>query len=207
MKTVRIGVVGLGWWACDTHIPNLLQLRDVAIAALCSRKPENVQRGRQALKGQAEPFAFSDYDELLASDAVDAVVICTPNYMHSPMTLAAVWAGKHVGVELRYGDVAQTMRHLITEGAIGEPAIPRTDVWRQWGAPGNWRADESKCGGLFHELGVHYIDLLGFLAGQQRPRRLHRPRRRGRGRGICPLPLRPQSARPLLPDQHEAVRR
>jgi predicted dehydrogenase len=122
------------------------------------------------------------------------VVICTPNYTHGPMTLQALCAGKHVlvekplsldpaecrsiaeeaekqglvvqvGVELRYCDVGQTMRGLIEEGAIGEPVILRTDVWRQWGAPGSWRAEENLSGGLYHELGVHYIDLLSFLAG------------------------------------------
>jgi len=194
MDTVRIGVVGLGWWACETHIPNLLKVEGAEIAALCSRSPDSIERGRNALKGQAEPLAFAAYEELLASNGIDAVVICTPNYAHARMTLAAVWAGKHVlvekplgldpaecraiadeardaglavqvGVELRYSDVAQAMRRLIAEGAVGELAILRCDVWRQWGAPGAWRADDAKSGGLFHELGVHYFDLLGFVAG------------------------------------------
>jgi len=195
VSTVRIGVVGLGWWACDTHIPNLLRVPGASVAALCSRHPANIERGRKALKGAATPRIFSDYEELLASDAVDAVVVCTPNHTHGPMTLRALRAGKHVlvekplslepaecraiveeaakrglaaqvGVELRYADVAQAMRRLIADGAVGELAILRCDIWRQWGAPGKWRADEAQCGGLFHELGVHYIDLLGFLVGK-----------------------------------------
>jgi len=194
MKPVRIGVVGLGWWACEVHIPNLLRVPGAEVRALCSRSPKNIERGRKALAGRAEPLVFDDYEKLLASDAVDAVVICAPNYLHAPMTLAAVWAGKHVlvekplgldpaecqpivaeaaerrlvvqvGVELRYSDVAQAMRRLVAAGAIGDLALLRTDIWRQWGAPGSWRADVAKSGGLFHELGVHYIDLLSFLAG------------------------------------------
>ena len=194
MSPIRIGIVGLGWWACDVHIPNLLRVPGAAITALCSRSPENIERGRNALLGAAEPLAFSDYDKFLDSDAADAVVICTPNYTHGAMTLAAVWAGKHalsekplathpaecraiveeaegtglvvqVGVELRYSDVAQEMRRLIAGGAIGELAILRCDIWRQWGAPGAWRADDAMLGGLYHELGIHYIDLLSFLAG------------------------------------------
>lgn len=195
MDTVRIGIVGLGWWACEVHIPNLRTVEGAEIRALCSHSPKNIARGRKALGDDAEPLGFSDYDELLASDAVDAVVICTPNYLHAPMALAAVWAGKHVlvekplaldpaecrpivaeaaerrlavqvGVELRYSDVAQAMRRLVEQGAIGELALLRTDIWRQWGAPGNWRADEALCGGLFHEMGIHYIDLLSFVAGK-----------------------------------------
>ena len=195
MSSVRIGIVGLGWWACDVHIPNFLRVEGAEIAALCSRSPENIERGRAALKGQAEPAAFASYDDLLASDAVDAVVVCTPNHLHGAMALAAVWAGRHVyvekplatvpaecppivaeaedaalvvqvGVELRYSDVATTMRRLIAEGAIGEPALVHTNVWRSWGAPGAWRADAEQSGGQFHELCIHYIDLLGYLAGQ-----------------------------------------
>ena len=194
MDTVRIGIAGLGWWACDTHIPNLLRVPGAAVTALCSRNPENIERGRAALGDAADVAAFSDYDELLASDAADAVLVCTPNHLHGAMALAAVWAGKHalvekplafdpaqcrliadeaaqrglavqVGVELRYSDVAQAMRRLVAEGAIGEPALLRTDVWRQWGAPGSWRADEAQSGGLFHELAIHYFDLIGFVAG------------------------------------------
>ena len=208
---VRIGIVGLGWWACDVHIPNLLQVPGAAIAALCSRSPAGVERARKALKGRAERKptpegsnafgrvtgvpAFSTYGDLLASDAVDAVVLCTPNFTHGPMALQALRAGKHVliekpmatdpaecppivaeaerrglivqvGVELRYSDVAQAMRRLIQQGAIGEPTILRTNVWRQWGLPTGWRADMATSGGLFHELGVHYIDLLNSLAAR-----------------------------------------
>ncbi len=195
MDTVRIGIVGLGWWAREAHIPNLLRVEGAQVAALCSRNPENIERGRAALGGAAEPLVFDDYEKLLASDAVDAAVICTPNHLHAPMALAAVWAGKHalvekplgldpaecqaivaeaaerhlavqVGVELRYSDVARAMRRLIADGAIGELAILRCDIWRQWGAPGSWRADAANSGGLYHELGVHYIDLLSYLAGK-----------------------------------------
>ncbi|MBM4033796.1 MAG: Gfo/Idh/MocA family oxidoreductase [Planctomycetes bacterium] len=194
MRTVRIGIAGLGWWACETHIPNLLRVEGAEVRALCSRSPENIARGRKALGGAPEPLVFNDYEDLLACDEVDAVVVCTPNYLHAPMTLAALWAGKHVlvekplgldpaecepivaeaaerrlavqvGVELRYSDAAQAMRRLIAEGAVGEVALLRTDIWRQWGAPGSWRTDAANSGGLYHELGVHYIDLLDFLAG------------------------------------------
>jgi len=189
---VRIGVVGLGWWACQTHIPNLLKMAEARVVALCSRSRENIEGGREALGPDAKPQTFTDYGELLASDAVDAVVICTPNHTHGEMALAAVHAGKHVlvekplalepatcraiadeaarrgvvvqvGLELRYSDVVGVMRRLVAEGAIGEPAFLRCDILRQWGAPGAWRADADKSGGLFHELGVHYVDLLTFL--------------------------------------------
>ena len=195
MNPVRIGVVGLGWWACDVHIPNFLRVPDAQITALCSRSRENIDRGLALLKGEPTPLLFSSYGELLASDAIDAVVVCTPNFTHAEFALEALRAGKHVlvekplatevadcrtvveeaeqkglvlqvGVELRYSDVVQTMRGLIDEGAIGQPVVVRTHVWRDWGTPGGWRAEVRRSGGLFFELAIHYIDLLNYLAGR-----------------------------------------
>lgn len=56
-------------------------------------------------EGAAEGFAkvhdfdvptFTDYRDLLAIDGLDAVYIATPNYVHSPIAIAAAEAGKHV---------------------------------------------------------------------------------------------------------------
>jgi myo-inositol 2-dehydrogenase/D-chiro-inositol 1-dehydrogenase len=194
MDPVRIGIVGLGWWAREVHIPNLLLTAGAAVTALCSRTPSNLEAGREALGRDAEPF--SSLAEMLAADAVDAVVVATPNHTHADLTLAALRAGRHVlvekplafepeqcqaiaseagqrglavqvGVELRYGDVIRAMREAVQAGAIGQPAIVRTRVWRQWGAPGSWRADEALSGGLFHELAIHYFDVLGALADSE----------------------------------------
>jgi len=194
MDPVRIGIVGLGGWAREVHIPNLLLTPGAAVTALCSRSAENVDAGRAALGRDAATFA--SFEAMLDSGVVDAVVIATPNHTHAALTLAALRAGKHVlvekplalepepcraiaaeaearglvvqvGLELRYADVVRAMRSLVEAGAVGEPSIVRTRVWRQWGAPGDWRADESLSGGLFHELGIHYLDMLNALVGRE----------------------------------------
>src|SRR5206468_16536 len=40
--------------------------------------------------------AVADYESLLRSDDIDAVIIATPNHLHAPMTMAALGYGKHV---------------------------------------------------------------------------------------------------------------
>lgn len=42
---------------------------------------------------------YASYEELLANEEVDAVSVCTPNYLHASMAIAAANAGKHVLVE------------------------------------------------------------------------------------------------------------
>src|SRR5207248_8300443 len=39
---------------------------------------------------------FSDYHRFLADSATDAVIVCLPNYLHFPVCLAVLEAGKHV---------------------------------------------------------------------------------------------------------------
>src|SRR3984893_13977374 len=47
-------------------------------------------------KNYAPEKTFGDYHELLEDRHVDAVIICLPNFLHFPASLAAVEAGKHV---------------------------------------------------------------------------------------------------------------
>ncbi len=90
---MRIGVVGLGYWG-----PNLVRNFDelAELTWLCDLDP-----------GLRERFAArypnarvtGDYAELLADDAVDAVVVATPVPTHHALAKQALEAGKHVLVE------------------------------------------------------------------------------------------------------------
>ncbi len=53
-------------------------------------------RGRAAADELGVPRAFADSEELVASDEVDVVHICTPNALHRPLAERALRAGKHV---------------------------------------------------------------------------------------------------------------
>jgi predicted dehydrogenase len=61
--------------------------------------------------------AYGDYHELLADPDVDAVIICLPNHLHFPATLAALEAGKHVLCEKPPTLTAAEMKVLREEAA------------------------------------------------------------------------------------------
>ncbi len=108
-KTFRIGLVGVGAAAQVNHIPALKRIEDFELVALCDRDPE--KGARVAQKFQI-PRSYSRLEELLSDDAVDVVDVCTPNFLHSPMAVAALEAGKHVFCErplARSADEAQAM--------------------------------------------------------------------------------------------------
>src|SRR5204863_7649986 len=76
------------------------------------------------------------------------------------------------GLELRYSDVARRMAAEIREGRIGAPRMVGCLLMRDWGAFRGWRGDPALSGGMFLELGIHYLDLFNLLAGG-RPTRVY----------------------------------
>ena len=108
-KTLKIGLVGVGAAAQINHIPALKKLEGVELVALCDHDPEKAARVAQKF---GVPNACARFEDLLADDSVEAVDITTPNYLHAPMAIAALEAGKHVFCErplARSGDEAAAM--------------------------------------------------------------------------------------------------
>jgi UDP-N-acetylglucosamine 3-dehydrogenase len=92
MKTLKVGIIGCGSIAQHRHLPEYAFNRHVELVAVCDNN------GERATK-IAEKYgvkAFTSYEELLKSGEVEAVSVCTPNYLHAPITIAALQAGVHV---------------------------------------------------------------------------------------------------------------
>ncbi len=89
----RVAVVGLGYWG-----PNLARNFDElgSLAALC-----DLDEGLREHYGARYPNVrvYSDYDELLADESIDGVVIATPVPTHYALAKRALDAGKHALVE------------------------------------------------------------------------------------------------------------
>lgn len=95
MDKIKYAVVGLGWFG-EKHCETLAGLPNVELAALCTRNPARLQEvaARFGVKQ-----TYTDYHELFANPAVDAVSIVTMWEQHAAPTLAALAAGKHVFLE------------------------------------------------------------------------------------------------------------
>ncbi len=89
--SLRIGVVGVGFGA-SVHIP-AFQSEGIDVVAVCSRRQE---RAEEAAEKFGIANVFTDYDEMLRLDGLDAISIATPPALHLPMSLAALTAGKHL---------------------------------------------------------------------------------------------------------------
>src|SRR5438309_1667709 len=97
-KNLRIGLVGAGGNTRARHIPGLRALPGVEIISVCNRRPSSTAA---AAREFGIPRTFQRWQDLVSDPDIDAVVIGTWPYLHCPITLAALQAGKHVLTEAR----------------------------------------------------------------------------------------------------------
>lgn len=116
---IRIGIVGAGANTRSRHIPNLKAQPGVEIVGVCNRSLESSAKAAQEL---GIPGVYRHWRELVESDQVDAVVIGTWPYLHCPVTLAALAAGKHVLTEARMAMNAGEAR-LMVEASRQHPQL------------------------------------------------------------------------------------
>ena len=95
---VRVGLVGAGANTRRRHIPGLTAIDGVSITGVVNSTPES---SRQAAEEFGIAAVFDDWQSLVHSDEVDAVVIGTWPDLHADITVAALEAGKHVLCEAR----------------------------------------------------------------------------------------------------------
>jgi predicted dehydrogenase len=98
MSTIRIGIVGLGANTRLRHVPGLRACNDVEIVGVVNRTPESTSAAARDL---SIPRTFDTWQQLVADERIDAVMIGTWPYLHCDITLAALDAGKHVLTEAR----------------------------------------------------------------------------------------------------------
>lgn len=189
MNELKVAIVGTGGIFNLAHGPAWRQIPQARVVATCDIIKE---RAEQASAELGTERSCSSLDELLASDGIDLVDICTPHPSHAELSIKALRAGKHVICEkpmaLDIEDAArmietakETGRHLyightrrfdrrwvgvkeqLAAGRIGEPVCARWSE-RSWaGFPAdNWRWDPQN-GGVLMDLGVHVADLFAWF--------------------------------------------
>ncbi|RIW29579.1 gfo/Idh/MocA family oxidoreductase [Bacillus salacetis] len=109
MKKIKIGVIGCGSIARHRHLPEYEANEYVEIAAVC----DIVEKRASELAGQFQAKAYTTYQDLLADAEIDAVSVCTPNYLHAPITVTALKAGKNVLCEKPMATSAEEALEMI----------------------------------------------------------------------------------------------
>lgn len=97
-ERIRLAVVGVG--RGSTFIHQARALPTVELTAICDKDAGRVNELRARHPGV---LLFSDYDEMLAADVCDAVMLASPSTCHAEQTVKAMRAGRHVLSEVLSG--------------------------------------------------------------------------------------------------------
>lgn len=126
-----------------------------------------------AARVEGLPF-LAGHRELLGRGDVDAVIVATPNFLHCPITLEAIRAGKHVLCEKPLGlNHAETMEMLRAAEAAG---VVHMTAFTYRYAPGvqylRWLIEQGELGEIRTLRAAYLMALSGHLSGWRSERRL-----------------------------------
>ena len=166
MNQIGIAIVGCGGITLQNHLPGLALCPEARVVALCDADAATLERARQQT---GVNVTSTNYEDIVKRDDVHAVIIATPNFMHAPIALASIAAGKHVLCEkplaMSYAEAKQMadaadragvrhmtaftyrfvpamryLSHLVNRGDLGQPYHYRSCRLQDWGTRNlGWR--------------------------------------------------------------------
>ncbi|HEX5621791.1 MAG TPA: Gfo/Idh/MocA family oxidoreductase, partial [Solirubrobacteraceae bacterium] len=187
----RVALLGGGFMA-RTHAAVYAGLRERAeVATVCALT------GGEAIAADLGAAVATDWEEVVAAPDIDAVDICLPTPLHTPVALRALAAGKHVLLEkpialslddadaigaaadaagrvlmvghvLRYFPEILELRRRLDTGELGRP-LSATAL--RLSAPPDWNQwmlDPAKSGGVLVDMMIHDFDIVAALLGPAR---------------------------------------
>lgn len=184
-------MVGAGAIAQLAHLPVLSRIKGAKLVAICDNDGPKAGALAQRL---GVPDIFTDFDELLDSEEVDAVVIATPNHLHEPHVLRALKQKVHVlcerplsltidgisrilkaaeaadrkvvvGNNHRFRSDVQQLSRFIQGGELGRVIGMRAGQYQFRAGLQGWRHRKAEAGGgAFLEYGYPLLDLSLWLA-------------------------------------------
>lgn len=182
----RIGMVGFGGMA-GWHYDLIQSIDDLEVAGIWDIRQE--RRDYAAEKGIS---VYGSLEDLLGDEAVDLVLIATPNDVHKSIAIGAMEAGKNVVCEKpvtlcsedlqemiaasertkrfftvhqnrRWDEDFLTVKRILEEGRLGEMFRIESRVHGSRGIPGDWRQEKEHGGGMLLDWGVHLLDQMLLL--------------------------------------------
>jgi UDP-N-acetylglucosamine 3-dehydrogenase len=187
---VRLAILGAGTIGA-IHGLCSLEAPEAQVTAVWSRTPQRAQ----SLAERLGAVACASIAEAVARPDVDAVMVCTPTFLHREHALEAMAAGKHIlcekplartladahelvnaaraaGVGLyvlhvvRFFPEFRRLHDLVAAGAIGRPALVRMSRAASFPrGSGDWHNDLEASGGVVLDMGIHDLDWLLWTLG------------------------------------------
>jgi len=190
---LRFGILSTAKIGRELVVPAIQDAENCVVTAIASR---DLGRAREMADRFSVPHAFGSYEEMLASDLIDAVYIPLPTSQHVEWTIKAADAGKHVLCEkpialkaseigalieardrnkvliseaymVTYSPVWRKVRTLLAEGAIGKLRHVQGAFTYFNRDAGNMRNMPELGGGGLPDIGVYPTISTRFVTGKE----------------------------------------
>src|SRR5579871_4244170 len=129
IETVRIGIIGPSWWVNYWHLPAIQNHPHAVVAAICGRNVRDEAEARAKYGPQAR--TYTDWEAMLNETSLDGAVVCTPNDLHYPATMAALNHNLHVICEkpiaLNAGQAREMAQTATAKSLLGMSNFPYRD--------------------------------------------------------------------------------
>jgi UDP-N-acetylglucosamine 3-dehydrogenase len=183
MKKLKVAVIGIGFWGRN-HVRVFQELPQTELVGICDVNTERVS----ALAKELKIEGYTDSNQLLKREDLDAVSICTWTTAHAEEATRALNAGKHVLVEKpiastvpeakkivklakkkglhlmvgfieRFNPGVQRVKEAINEGKIGTLVSATARRVSQW---------PERLGdiGVVKDTAIHDIDVMRYIFGE-----------------------------------------
>lgn len=188
---LKIGIIGAGRIG-KVHTESITRYVKNATVEAIADPFMNAETEAWA-KSMGIPKIYKDYKKILADDEIQAVLICSSTDTHSPISIEAIKAGKHVfcekpidhdvdkiqavidalkenpvkyqvGFNRRFDHNFAAARQAVADGKIGDLNILRVTS-RDPGAPPVSYIKVS--GGIFLDMTIHDFDMVRFISGAE----------------------------------------
>lgn len=120
MKMIKAAVIGAGKIAERTHLPQYKELKNVEVAAICDI---NRKKAERLAKMFSIPAVYTDYKKMIKECGCEAVSVCTPNYLHAPMSIFAAKNNMHVLVEKPMAMSVKEMKAMIAASKAAKKVL------------------------------------------------------------------------------------
>ena len=118
-ERINVAIVGVGSQGRNLLL-NALKISNIKFVAVCDIWPYsqkyavNIINKYQTKSGDPKVKAYSDLEEMLEKEpSIQAVIIATPDFEHSPQTVACLKAGKHVYCEKEMANTVEAAGKMV----------------------------------------------------------------------------------------------
>lgn len=193
MEKTKVALVGLGGIGQVMHLPALLKLKEVEVAAVCD---VDHSKAKNLAKRHSVKKFYKNVDDLLSENHdINAVIIATPTNTHLDVSVKCLNAGKNIlvekpvardsketlkiveaseknnkilmiGMNNRFRNDVMMQRTFVKSREIGNVFYVKTGWLKMKSSAEKWFTEREKAGGgVFIDNGIAMLDLGMWMLG------------------------------------------